>query len=57
MFRQEAITNRQRRNTSQILDVQTENYYQSTKKKRQQNSKCSEKGQTDGQKDRPANTR
>ena len=29
-----AITNRQRRNTSQILDVQTENYYQSTKKKR-----------------------
>ena len=52
MFRQKAkvtqqrrktITNRQRGNTSQILDVQTENYYQSTKQKRQPNSKCTEK--------------
>ena len=32
--KKKAITNRQRRNISQILDVQAENYYQSTKKKR-----------------------
>ena len=43
MLRQKTIVTQQRRNTSQILGVQTENYYQSTKKKRQPNSKCTEK--------------